>query len=84
MFEGAAAGAAAGLLKLKIKGIQGGTANFYRMLQDMNLKSATDYPLVLSYDMIKALNIDSALVSVMIKIIFFSIMQKNCHILLCA
>ena len=28
--------------------------NFYRMLQDMNLKIGTDNPLVLSYDMIKA------------------------------
>ena len=28
--------------------------NFYRMLQDMNLKIGTDNPLVLSYDVIKA------------------------------
>ena len=50
------------------------------MLQDMNLKLGTDNPLVLSYDVIKAYNIDSASVSVITKIIFFSIMLKNCHI----
>ena len=46
--------------------------NFYRMLQDMNLKIGTDNPLVLSYDMNKAWNIESASVSVMTKITVFS------------
>ena len=54
--------------------------NFYRMLQDMNLKNGTDNPLVLSYDMIKAWNIDSASVSVMTKITVFLIVLKNCQI----
>ena len=52
--------------------------NFYRMLQDMNLKIGTDNPLVLSYDMIKAWNIDSASVSVMTKNTIFSIKLKIC------
>ena len=50
--------------------------NFYRMLQNMNLKMDTDNYLVL-----KAWNIDSASVSVMTKITNFSVMLKNCHIL---
>ena len=51
--------------------------NFYRMLQDMKLKIDTDNPLVLSYDMIKAWNIDSASVSVMTKIkLFFKLCYK--------
>ena len=54
--------------------------NFYRMLQDMNLKICPYNSLVLYYDMDKACNIDSALVSVMTKIKLFSIMLKNCHI----
>ena len=54
--------------------------NFYRMLQDMNLKIGTENALVLSYDIIKAWNIDSASVSVMTKKNFLSIMLKNCHI----
>ena len=45
--------------------------NFYRMLQDMNLKISTDNSLVLSYDMNKAWNTDSALVSVMTKVTIF-------------
>ena len=56
--------------------------NFYTMLQDISLKIGTDYPQVLSYDKIRAWNIDSALVSVKIKIIVTSSMlKKTCHIL---
>ena len=53
---------------------------FYRMLQDMNLKIGTYNPYSLSYDTIKAWNIDSASVSVMTKITVFLIMLKNCDI----
>ena len=55
--------------------------NFYRILEEMNMKIGTDDPLVLSYDIIKGWNIDSASVSIMTKINSFSILLKNCHIL---
>ena len=50
--------------------------NFYRMLQDMNLKFDTDNPLGLSYDMIKLLSLN--------KITVFSINAEKLSYLLCA